>query len=55
MVSRGTGFSFEEGARLVCGAVREYDPETLSDARVIAYSDAEYEQLERAAEEVRND
>ncbi|MFB6152510.1 MAG: macro domain-containing protein [Haloarculaceae archaeon] len=46
------GFSFEEGARVVCEAVREYDPETLSDVRVIAYSDGEFETLERVAADV---
>jgi O-acetyl-ADP-ribose deacetylase (regulator of RNase III) len=46
------GFEFERGARIVCKAVRDYDPETLSDVRVIAYSDDEYETLQRVAEEV---
>lgn len=47
------GFSFEEGARLVCEAVWDYDPETVSDVRIIAYSDDEYATLERVASEVR--
>lgn len=53
----GTGaaaFEFVEGARIVCQAIRDYDAETLSDVRVIAYSDAEYEQLELVAEDVRD-
>lgn len=49
------GFDFETGARIVCEAIHEYDPETLSDVRVIAYSDAEFETLRRVAREVRGD
>ncbi|MEF8853407.1 MAG: macro domain-containing protein [Haloarculaceae archaeon] len=49
------GFSFEEGARIVCKAIRDYEPRVLSDVRVIAYSDAEYETLERVADEVTHD
>lgn len=47
------GFEFEAGARFVCETVRDYDPTTLADVRVIAYSKPEYETLERVAEEVR--
>jgi O-acetyl-ADP-ribose deacetylase (regulator of RNase III) len=49
------GFDFETGARVVCEAIHEYDPATLSDVRVIAYSDAEFETLRRVAREVRGD
>ncbi|UPM45028.1 macro domain-containing protein [Halocatena salina] len=52
----GTGaaaFSFEEGAERVCEAIRAHEPVTLSDARVIAYSQQEYEALERIADEHR--
>jgi len=51
----GTGaaaFGFEEGARIVCKAVRDYEPETLSDVRIIAYSDDDFETLRRVADEV---
>ncbi|WP_436931292.1 macro domain-containing protein [Halosimplex halobium] len=48
------GFEFTEGARIVSEAVAEYDPDTLSDVRVIAYADEEFAELERVAEEVRN-
>ncbi|PSQ04320.1 Appr-1-p processing protein [Halobacteriales archaeon QS_4_69_31] len=47
------GFEFAEGARIVCEAIDEYDPETVSDVRVIAYSDEEFETLQRVADEVR--
>lgn len=46
------GFEFEKGAELVCEAVREYEATTLTDVRIIAYSQAEYETLERVAESV---
>lgn len=47
------GFEFEAGARFVCETVRDYDPTALSDVRVIAYSQPEYETLTRVAGEVR--
>jgi O-acetyl-ADP-ribose deacetylase (regulator of RNase III) len=47
------GFEFAEGARIVCEAVDGYDPDTLSDARVIAYADEEFAELERVADEIR--
>lgn len=43
------GFDLETGARLVCGEIGRYEPTTLSDVRVIAYSDAEYETVEAVA------
>jgi O-acetyl-ADP-ribose deacetylase (regulator of RNase III) len=47
------GFEFEAGARFVCETVHDYDPTTLDDVRVIAYSPAEFATLERVADEVR--
>lgn len=47
------GFAFEEGARTVCEAVDGYDPDSLRDVRVIAYTDEQYETLERVGEAVR--
>ncbi|WP_430505598.1 macro domain-containing protein [Haloparvum sp. PAK95] len=49
------GFAFEEGARVVCEAVDAYDPSGLRDVRVIAYTDGQYETVERVAEAVRAD
>jgi len=43
------GFDFGRGARIVCEAIRAYEPTSLSDVRVIAYADSEYETLERVA------
>ncbi|MEF8915414.1 macro domain-containing protein [Natronomonas sp.] len=46
------GFDIEEGARIIAETIAEYDPETLSDVRFIAYSDDEYETVERVASAV---
>jgi O-acetyl-ADP-ribose deacetylase (regulator of RNase III) len=43
------GFEFERGARVVCDAIADYEPDTLSDVRVIAYGDSEFETLQRVA------
>jgi O-acetyl-ADP-ribose deacetylase (regulator of RNase III) len=37
------GFDVADGAELVCDVIARYEPTTLRDVRVIAYSDAEYE------------
>lgn len=47
------GFSFEDGAICVCEEIWDYEPTTLSDVRVIAYSQREAQTLERIADEVR--
>ncbi|MFT4885357.1 MAG: O-acetyl-ADP-ribose deacetylase (regulator of RNase III) [Natronomonas sp.] len=46
------GFDIEEGARIIAETIADYDPETLSDVRFIAYSDDEYETVERVASTV---
>ncbi|WP_415383147.1 macro domain-containing protein [Halosimplex sp. TS25] len=48
------GFAFDEGARIVCESVDEYDADGLTDVRVIAYSDDECSQLERIADEIQH-
>ncbi|ADB60956.1 Appr-1-p processing domain protein [Haloterrigena turkmenica DSM 5511] len=48
------GFEFRSGARFVCEAVRDYEPSSLTDARVIAYDGREYDELESVAESVRS-
>ena len=52
MGSGVAGFEFETGAELVCEEIAAYDPESLSEARVIAYSDSEYRTLEAVANRV---
>ncbi|MDG5776674.1 macro domain-containing protein [Haloarculaceae archaeon H-GB1-1] len=46
------GFEVADGARLVSQVVAEYEPETLSDVRVIAYDDESVRTLERVADDV---
>jgi O-acetyl-ADP-ribose deacetylase (regulator of RNase III) len=47
------GFDLAEGAQIICEVIDEYEPTALSDVRVIAYSDEEYETIRDAAREVR--
>ena len=47
------GFDLREGARIICDVIADYDPETLSDVRVIAYSDDEFETIRDVAADVR--
>jgi O-acetyl-ADP-ribose deacetylase (regulator of RNase III) len=49
------GFEFEEGARYVCEEIAEYEPETLTDVRVVAYAASEYERLRSVADDVRTE
>ena len=39
-------------SRIVCKAIRDYEPAGLTDVRVIAYADEEFETLQRVAGEV---
>jgi O-acetyl-ADP-ribose deacetylase (regulator of RNase III) len=48
------GFELEDGARIICETIDEYDPETLEDVRLIAYSDEEYETIASVADDVRS-
>ncbi|WP_458205156.1 macro domain-containing protein [Haladaptatus sp. NG-SE-30] len=47
------GFDLREGAGIICDEIAQYDPETLADVRVIAYSDDEYEAIRDVAADVR--
>ncbi|ESS09407.1 MAG: putative phosphatase [uncultured archaeon A07HN63] len=49
------GFGFEQGAELICSTVADHDPETLTDVRLIAHDDIEYETLQSVAEWVQSD
>jgi len=54
----GTGsadFALVDGARVVCETVADYEAETLSDVRVIAYADEEFAELKQAAAEIRSE
>ncbi|MCU4718797.1 macro domain-containing protein [Halapricum hydrolyticum] len=51
----GTGsaaFDLEYGAQLVCEEIDRYEPETLSDVRLIAYSQTDYETVQAVADRV---
>ena len=48
------GFAFERGAELICSVIAEHEPSTLTDVRVIAYSDSEYESLQSVADAIRD-
>ncbi|MEF8831702.1 MAG: Appr-1-p processing protein, partial [Halobacteriales archaeon] len=48
------GFDLAEGARLVAAVIDAYDPDHLSDVRLIAYGDDGYETVRRVANDVRD-
>ncbi|GAB3685982.1 macro domain-containing protein [Salinarchaeum chitinilyticum] len=45
------GFDLEDGVRIIAGVVDGWEPTSLADARLIAYSDEEYAAMRRAAGE----
>ncbi|MFC7077615.1 macro domain-containing protein [Haloarcula halophila] len=47
------GFDFEDGVRIICDVVDGFEPASLTDVRLIAYSDDDYETIQRVATEVR--
>jgi O-acetyl-ADP-ribose deacetylase (regulator of RNase III) len=47
------GFSLDEGARIIAEIVHNYESESLSEARFIAYSDDEYETIREVVASVR--
>ena len=49
------GFGFEKGVERICSTVADHDPETLTDVRLIADDDIEYETLQSVAEWVQAD
>lgn len=48
------GFDFETGARLVCEEVWSYESTTLTDVRVIAYSEPEYQTVTEIADRLHS-
>ncbi len=48
------GFDFDTGAQLVCEVIWEYEPTTLTDVRVIAYADAEYQAVTDIADRLQS-
>jgi O-acetyl-ADP-ribose deacetylase (regulator of RNase III) len=45
------GFPLQEGARLICEAVAAHEADSLSDVRLIAYSDSEFGTIREVASE----
>lgn len=43
------GFDLERGASLICDEIARFDPQSLSDVRVIGYSDEEFVTITEAA------
>jgi O-acetyl-ADP-ribose deacetylase (regulator of RNase III) len=48
------GFEFEEGVRLICEEISDFHPDSLTDVRLIAYSDDDFEGMQRVAAGVRD-
>lgn len=48
------GFDFRDGAQIVCEEIWEYEPSSITQTRVIAYSAQEFEELETIADAVRS-
>jgi len=49
------GFDLEEGGRILCEVIHNYDPAVLTDVRLIGYSDEEYETLTAVAERLQSE
>jgi O-acetyl-ADP-ribose deacetylase (regulator of RNase III) len=49
------GFDLEEGARIIGETIANFEPESLSDVRFIAYSDREHETVLEATAAFRQD
>jgi len=47
------GFDFDEGVRIICEELAAFEPETLSDVRLIAYDEDEFERMQTVAAEVQ--
>lgn len=45
------GFDLREGFEIICDVISGYDPESLSDVRLIAYGDDAFEVLQEIADE----
>ncbi|MFC7057707.1 macro domain-containing protein [Halovenus salina] len=49
------GFDLRDGARIIAETIHDYNPETLTDVRFIAYAEEEYETIIAAVEAVSNE
>lgn len=48
------GFEFAAGGSFVCEEIQTYDPDSLTDVRVIAYAETEYRTLAEMADTVQS-
>ncbi|WP_336338230.1 macro domain-containing protein [Haloarcula brevis] len=48
------GFDFEAGVRIICDVIEEYQPDSLTDVRLVAYSDDDFQTMRRVAEALRD-
>jgi O-acetyl-ADP-ribose deacetylase (regulator of RNase III) len=46
------GFDFADGVRIICEEIAAFDPEMLTDVRLIAYDDDEFQRMREVATEV---
>jgi len=46
------GFALEEGGRIIAEEITAFEPESLTDVALIAYSDEDYETLQSIAESI---
>jgi O-acetyl-ADP-ribose deacetylase (regulator of RNase III) len=49
------GFPLADGARIICAEIAAFEPESVTDVTVIAYSDEDYETIARVADDVRSE
>ncbi|WP_256686220.1 macro domain-containing protein [Halococcus qingdaonensis] len=49
------GFDLREGVRLICEELAAYDPASLTDVRLIGYSDSEVETIREVVTDVHDD
>ena len=47
------GFPLEDGARIICEVIADYEPDTLEDVRFVGYADDEVATIQRVADAVR--
>lgn len=47
------GFSLTEGAAIICEEIDAFEPDSLTDVAVVAYSDEDYETIGAVAADVR--
>ncbi|PSP85630.1 Appr-1-p processing protein [Halobacteriales archaeon QS_6_64_34] len=46
------GFDFDDGVRIICDEIAAFEPDSLSDVRLIAYDDDEFERMRQLAGEI---